>query len=71
MCETILKEGIEVSLGYFVNGPMGISSFMSKTRSKQGSEGKWWDCSKVSKTIVKQGIEGSLVYCANGPVGVI
>ena len=44
---------------------------MSKTRSKQGSEDKWWDCSNVSKTIDKQVIEGRLVYCANGPIGVI
>ena len=39
---------------------------MSKTRSKQGSEKKWQDCSNVSKTIEKQGIEGRLGYCANG-----
>ena len=39
---------------------------MYKTRSKQGSEKKWGDCSNVSKTILKKGTEGSLVYCANG-----
>ena len=43
----------------------GNSSPMSKTRSKQGSEGKWGDHSNVSKTILKQGIEGSLRYCIN------
>ena len=43
---------------------------MSKTRSKQGSEEKWGDCSDVSNTIVKQGTEGILEYCANGPIGV-
>ena len=43
---------------------------MSKTRSKQGSEDKWVDCSNVSKTILKQGIEGSLGCCANGPMGI-
>ena len=43
---------------------------MSKTRSKQGSEEKWGDCSDVSNTIVKQGTEGILEYCANGPMGV-
>ena len=31
----------------------GDSSPMSKTRSKQGSEEKWGDCSNVSKTIMK------------------
>ena len=49
--KTIVKQSIEVSLGYFANGPMGFSSPMSKTRSKQGQ-----DCSNVSKTIEKQGI---------------
>ena len=36
--KTIVKQGIEGSLGYCANGPMGVSSPMSKTRSKQGSE---------------------------------
>ena len=49
---TIVKQSIEVSLGYCANGPMGVSSPMSKTRSKQGRY-----CSNVSKTIEKQGIE--------------
>ena len=43
---------------------------MYKTRSKQGSEDKWGDCSVVSKTIVKQVIKVILGYCANGPMGV-
>ena len=36
--KNILKQSIEVSLGYCANGPMGVSSTMSKTRSKLGSE---------------------------------
>ena len=52
--KTILKQGIEGSLGYCANGPMGVSSPMSKNRLKQGSEEKWRDCSNVSKTIEKQ-----------------
>ena len=43
---------------------------MSNTRSKQGVEGKWEDCSNLSKTIVKQCIEGSLGYCANLPMNI-
>ena len=57
-------------MGYCANGPMGVSSPMSKTRLKQGSEDKWRDFSNMSKTIEKQGIEGSLGYCANGPMEV-
>ena len=30
--KTIAKQGIERILGYFANGPMGVSSPMSKTR---------------------------------------
>ena len=70
MSKTIKKHCIDGSLGYFVNAPMGVISYMSKTRSRQGSEEKWRDYSNVSKTIDKQGIEGSLEYCANGPIGV-
>ena len=65
---TIDKQGIEGSLEYCANGPMGVSSPMSKTSSKQGIEEKWRDCSNVSKTIVKQGISGSLGCCTNGPM---
>ena len=43
---------------------------MYKTSSKLGSEGKFRDCSNVSKTIEKQGIKGSLEYCAKGPIKV-
>ena len=64
----IYKQGIEVSLGYCANGPMGFISPMSKTRPKQGIEEIWGYLSNVSKTIVKQGIEESLEYCANGPI---
>ena len=70
MSKTIVKQGIEGSLVYCANGPMGVSSPMSKTRSKKHIGDKWGDHSNVSKTIVKQGIEGSLGYCANGPIGV-
>ena len=66
MSKTIDKQGIERRLGYCANGPMGVSSPMSKTRLNIGSEGKWRDCYNVSKTIEKQGIEESLEYCANG-----
>ena len=58
--KTIVKQGIEGSLGYCANGPIGVRSPMSKTRSKKGIEDKWWDCSNVSKTIMKQGIEVSV-----------
>ena len=68
MSKTIVNPGIEGSLGYCANGTMEVSSSMSKTRLKQGSEEKLWDCSNVSKTIVKQGIEGSLGYCASGTI---
>ena len=63
--KTILKQIISGSLVYCANGPMGVSSPMSKNRLKQGIEGKWGYLSNVSKTILKQGIEGSLGYCAN------
>ena len=36
--KTIVKQGIEGSLGYCANGTMGVSSTMSKTRLKQGIE---------------------------------
>ena len=55
--KTIEKQGIEGRSGYCANGPMGLRSPMSKTRSKLGSEGKWRDCSNVSNTIEKQGIK--------------
>ena len=68
MYKAIEKQGIEGSLEYCANGPIGVISPMSKTRSKQGIEEKWGDRSNVFKTIMKQGIEGSLGYCANGPI---
>ena len=68
MSKTIVKQGIEESLGYCANGPMAVRSPMSKNRYKQDSEEKWRDCSNVSKTIENQDIEGSLAYCANGPM---
>ena len=68
--KTIAKQGIEGSLGYCANGPIGFSSPMSKNRLKQGIEEKWGDCSNVSNTIVKQGIEGFLGYCANVPIDI-
>ena len=68
MSNTILKQGIEGCLGYCANGKIGVSSPMSKTRLKQGIEGKWEDNYNVSNTILKQGIEGCLGYCANGPI---
>ena len=67
--KTIEKQGIEVSLEYCANGPMGVSSSMSNNRPKQVSEDKWRDCSNVSKTNERQGIEVSLEYCANGKIG--
>ena len=48
---------------------MGVGKPLYKTRSKQGSEEKWQNCSNVYKKIYKQFIEGSLGYCANGPMG--
>ena len=66
--KTIVKQSIDGSLGYCANGPMGVSSPMSNTRPKQGSEKKWQDFSNASKKIEKQGIEGWLGYCANGPM---
>ena len=63
---TIVNQGIEVSLGYCANGRILVSSPMSKTSLKQGIEEIWEDRSNVSKTIVKQGIEVNLGYCANG-----
>ena len=68
--KTIVKQSIDGSLGYYANGPMVVSSPMSKTRPKQGSEDKWRDCSNMSKTIEKRGIEARLGYYANGPMGV-
>ena len=38
--KTIVKQGIEGSLGYCAKGPIGVSSPMSKTRSKLGGEKK-------------------------------
>ena len=70
MSKAIDKQGIEGRSGYCANGPMGVSSSMSKTRSKLGNEVKWRDFSNVSKTIEKQGTKGRLKYCANGPIGV-
>ena len=57
-------------MGYCASGPMAVISPMSNTRSKLGSEGKFRDCSNVSKKVGKQDIKGSLEYCANGPIGV-
>ena len=37
----IVKQGIDGSLGYCANGPIGVSSPMYKTRPKQGIEEKW------------------------------
>ena len=68
MFKTIEKKGIVGRSGFCDNGPMGVSSSMSKTRSKLGSEGKCRDCSNVSKTIEKKGIKGSLEYFAKGPI---
>ena len=39
--KTILKQFIDGSLGYCANGPIGVRSPMSKTRSKQAIEEKW------------------------------
>ena len=70
MSKTIVKQSIEGSLGYCANGTMIVSSPMSNTMLKQGSERKWRDCSNLSKTFEKQGIKGSLGYCANEQMGV-
>ena len=35
---------------------MGVSSIMSKTRPKQGSDKKWQDCSNVYKIIEKKAL---------------
>ena len=43
---------------------------MSKTRSMQGIEEKWGDCSNVFKTIDKQDTEGTLGHFANGPINI-
>ena len=64
MSKTTENQGNEGRSGYFANGPMGVSSPMSKTRSKLDREGKWGDFSNASKTIEKQGIKVSLEYCA-------
>ena len=49
---------------------MGVSSPMSKTSSKIGSEVKCRDFSNVSKTIENQGIKGSLEFCGKVPIKV-
>ena len=53
MSNTVVKQGIEGSLEYLSNGPISVSSPMSKTRAKQGIDDKWGDHSNVSNTIVK------------------
>ena len=68
MSKTIYKQVIEGSLEYCANGPIGVSSPISKTRLNQGIEGEWGDHSNVFKTILKQGTEGSFGNCANGPM---
>ena len=55
MSKIIEKQGIKGSLEYYVNGPIGVSSPMYKTRLNQVIEEKWGDRSNVPKTIVKQG----------------
>ena len=70
LSKTIVKQSIEGSLRYCANGPMVVSSSMSDTMLKQGSEKKLQDCSNVANTIEKQFIEVRLVYCSNGPMGV-
>ena len=64
--KTIVNQIIEGKLVYCANGPIRVSSPMSKTRSYIVSEGKWRDFSNVSKIIEKQGIKGILEYCAKG-----
>ena len=44
--KTIVKQIIEVSLGYYANGPMGVILPMSKTTSEKGR-----GCSNVSNKI--------------------
>ena len=66
MSNTIAKKSIAVSLGYCANGTIGVSSPMSKTRSKQDIEGKWGDFSNVFKTIENQDTERTLEHGANG-----
>ena len=68
MSKTIYKQVIEGSLEYCANGPIGVSSPMSKTRLNQGIEGEWGDRSNVFKTIVNQDTEGSLGHFSNGPM---
>ena len=63
-----MKKGIKGSLGYCANGPIVVSSPMSKNRSKHAIEDKWGYRSNLSKTIVNQGTEVSFGYCANGPM---
>ena len=70
MSNNIVNQSIDGSLGYCTNGPMGVSSPMSKTRSKLVSEGKFRDCSNVSNTIEKQGSKGSLEDCAKETIKV-
>ena len=69
--KTIYKQGIDGMLVYCANGPVGVISPMSKTRSNLVSEVKQRDCINMSKTIDKQGIKGSLEYCAKEPIIVI
>ena len=66
MSKKIVKQGIELILVYFSNGPMGVSSSMSKTRSKQGSEENWWDLSNVYNTIEKKDIEENWHFAPMG-----
>ena len=56
----ILNQFLDGSLGYWVNGPIGVSLPMSKTRSKQVIEDKWGDLTNLSNTIVKQVIEAEV-----------
>ena len=60
MSKTILNQVLDGSLGYWVNGPIGVSLPMSKTRSKQVIEDKWGDLTNLSNTIVKQVIEAEV-----------
>ena len=65
MSKTIDKQGIKGSLEYCTNGPIRVSSPMSKTRLKQDIEEKWGDHSNLFKTIEKQDTERSLGLGAN------
>ena len=68
MSKKIEKQGIQGILEYCANKPIRVSSLMYKTRSKQGIDDKYGDCSNVSKTIVKQSTDVSLGHFANGPM---